>query len=92
MRLTYQTEGDYVTVVASRFPFPSIQQKQHQGDWFDSLSRTLQVGLYSICMNYTDIDFCKSLVEFPISQTKSIRFLKLHNSIQEQHVENSDLE
>lgn len=37
-------EGDYVTIAASRYPFASIQSKQKQGDWFDSLSRTLQVG------------------------------------------------
>ncbi|EPS39234.1 hypothetical protein H072_7016 [Dactylellina haptotyla CBS 200.50] len=35
-------EGDYVTVAASRYPFAFIQSKPHQGDWFDSLSRTLQ--------------------------------------------------
>ncbi|KAF3903489.1 hypothetical protein ABW20_dc0108545 [Dactylellina cionopaga] len=35
-------QGDYVTVAASRFPFAFIQSKAHQGDWFDSLSRTLQ--------------------------------------------------
>ncbi|KAF3908485.1 hypothetical protein ABW21_db0204434 [Orbilia brochopaga] len=34
--------GDYVTLAASRFPFAFIQSKAHQGDWFDSLSRTLQ--------------------------------------------------
>ncbi|KAK6350141.1 hypothetical protein TWF696_006386 [Orbilia brochopaga] len=34
--------GDYVTIAASRFPFAFIQSKPHQGDWFDSLSRTLQ--------------------------------------------------
>ncbi|KAF3928941.1 hypothetical protein AA313_de0206909 [Arthrobotrys entomopaga] len=35
-------QGDYVTVAASRYPFAFIQSKPHQGDWFDSLSRTLQ--------------------------------------------------
>ncbi|KAF3294907.1 hypothetical protein TWF132_002824 [Orbilia oligospora] len=35
-------QGDYVTIAASRFPFAFIQSKPHQGDWFDSLSRTLQ--------------------------------------------------
>ncbi|KAF3930630.1 hypothetical protein ABW19_dt0205789 [Dactylella cylindrospora] len=35
-------QGDYVTVAASRYPFAVVQSKPHQGDWFDSLSRTLQ--------------------------------------------------
>lgn len=35
-------EGDYVTIAASRFPFASIRHKKHQGDFFTSLSRTLQ--------------------------------------------------
>lgn len=34
--------GDYVTVSASRFPFPSVLPVERRGkDWIDSISRTL---------------------------------------------------
>ena len=34
--------GDYVTISASRFPFPSVLPVQRHGeDWIDSISRTL---------------------------------------------------
>jgi NAD+ kinase len=35
--------GDYVTISASRFPFPSVLAQDRRGrDWVDSISRTLQ--------------------------------------------------
>ncbi|KAF2004320.1 ATP-NAD kinase [Amniculicola lignicola CBS 123094] len=35
--------GDYVTISASRFPFPSVLPVERRGrDWVDSISRTLQ--------------------------------------------------
>ncbi|KAK9455182.1 ATP-NAD kinase-like domain-containing protein [Dipodascopsis uninucleata] len=34
-------QGDYVTISASRFPFPMIQNKKLGSDWFESLSETL---------------------------------------------------
>jgi NAD+ kinase len=40
----YQTnslEGDYVAVSASRFPFPTVLKQKDAGDWFESISRTL---------------------------------------------------
>ena len=40
--LTRFLEGDYVTIAASRFPFATIRYNKHQGDFFTSLSRTLQ--------------------------------------------------
>ena len=34
--------GDYVTISASRFPFPSVLPLERKGkDWVDSISRTL---------------------------------------------------
>ncbi|KAK9359607.1 ATP-NAD kinase-like domain-containing protein [Lipomyces starkeyi] len=35
------SQGDYVTISASRFPFPMIQSKRLGSDWFDSLRSTL---------------------------------------------------
>lgn len=37
-------EGDYVSIVASRFPFPVIQNKKDNKDWFDSIRRTMNWG------------------------------------------------
>ena len=34
-------EGDYVAISASRFPFPTVLKQKEAGDWFDSISRTL---------------------------------------------------
>ncbi|KAK7204247.1 ATP-NAD kinase-like domain-containing protein [Myxozyma melibiosi] len=34
-------QGDYLTISASRFPFPMIQSKKLGSDWFESLSTTL---------------------------------------------------
>ncbi|KAK9463716.1 ATP-NAD kinase-like domain-containing protein [Lipomyces oligophaga] len=34
-------QGDYLTISASRFPFPMIQNKRLGSDWFESLSSTL---------------------------------------------------
>lgn len=34
-------QGDYVTISASRFPFPMIQNRKLGSDWFESLSTTL---------------------------------------------------
>lgn len=33
--------GDYVTISASRFPFPSVLPLEKSKDWVDSISRTL---------------------------------------------------
>jgi len=39
---TELTPGDYVTVSASRFPFPSVLPLDRRSeDWVDSISRTL---------------------------------------------------
>jgi NAD+ kinase len=38
---TYLLEGDYVAISASRFPFPTVLKQKEAGDWFDSISRTL---------------------------------------------------
>lgn len=36
------TPGDYVTISASRFPFPSVLPLDRRSeDWVDSISRTL---------------------------------------------------
>ncbi|KAF8451864.1 ATP-NAD kinase-like domain-containing protein [Terfezia claveryi] len=37
-------QGDYITVCASRFPFPAIQSRKQNKDWFDSLSRNFHWG------------------------------------------------
>ncbi|TGZ80486.1 putative NAD kinase [Ascodesmis nigricans] len=37
-------QGDYVSIIASRFPFPIIQCKRDNMDWFDSLRRTMNWG------------------------------------------------
>lgn len=42
--LTSAAEGDYVSIVASRFPFPVIQNKKDNKDWFDSIRRTMNWG------------------------------------------------
>jgi NAD+ kinase len=34
-------EGDYIVISASRFPFPSVLKQKEAGDWFESISRTL---------------------------------------------------
>ncbi|KAK9447123.1 NAD kinase [Limtongia smithiae] len=34
-------QGDYITISASRFPFPMIQNRKLGSDWFESLSTTL---------------------------------------------------
>ncbi|KAK9240939.1 ATP-NAD kinase-like domain-containing protein [Lipomyces kononenkoae] len=38
---TELNQGDYVTISASRFPFPMVQSKRLGSDWFDSLRMTL---------------------------------------------------
>jgi hypothetical protein len=40
LRLT-GLEGDYVAILASRFPFPTVLKQKEAGDWFESISRTL---------------------------------------------------
>lgn len=37
-------QGDYITVSASRFPFPAIQSRKQNKDWFNSLSRNFHWG------------------------------------------------
>lgn len=37
-------QGDYITVSASRFPFPAIQSRKQNKDWFDSLARNFNWG------------------------------------------------
>ncbi|KAF8449729.1 ATP-NAD kinase-like domain-containing protein [Kalaharituber pfeilii] len=37
-------QGDYVTVSASRFPFPTIQSRKQNKDWFDSIARNINWG------------------------------------------------
>jgi NAD+ kinase len=34
-------QGDYVAISASRFPFPTVLKQKEAGDWFESISRTL---------------------------------------------------
>lgn len=34
-------QGDYVRISASRFPFPTCLKSKQTGDWFESISRTL---------------------------------------------------
>lgn len=34
-------QGDYVRISASRFPFPTVLRGRQTGDWFESISRTL---------------------------------------------------
>ncbi|PWW74912.1 ATP-NAD kinase [Tuber magnatum] len=36
--------GDYVMISASRFPFPAVQSKPDNKDWFDSIRRTMNWG------------------------------------------------
>ncbi|RPB17634.1 ATP-NAD kinase [Morchella conica CCBAS932] len=38
-------QGDYVMITASRFPFPSVQSKGENKDWFDSIRRTMNWGV-----------------------------------------------
>ncbi|KAI5807133.1 ATP-NAD kinase-like domain-containing protein [Geopyxis carbonaria] len=38
-------QGDYLSVVASRFPFPVCQDKRDNKDWFDSIRRTMNWGV-----------------------------------------------
>lgn len=38
-------QGDYVSIIASRFPFPTVQSKRDNKDWFDSLRRTMNWGV-----------------------------------------------
>jgi NAD+ kinase len=33
-------QGDHVTIAASQYPFPTVVRQQ--GEWFDSVSRTLR--------------------------------------------------
>ncbi|KAI5811107.1 ATP-NAD kinase-like domain-containing protein [Peziza echinospora] len=37
-------QGDYVTISASRFPFPMIQNRKQNKDWFNSISRNFNWG------------------------------------------------
>ncbi|CUS08301.1 unnamed protein product [Tuber aestivum] len=37
-------QGDYVMISASRFPFPAVQSKPDNKDWFDSIRRTMNWG------------------------------------------------
>lgn len=42
MRRTELHPGDYVTISASRYPFPSVLPLERRSeDWIDSISRTL---------------------------------------------------
>jgi len=36
--------GDYVSVVASRFPLPAVQLRKDNKDWFDSIKRIMNWG------------------------------------------------
>ncbi|KAG0132948.1 ATP-NAD kinase-like domain-containing protein [Tuber indicum] len=38
------SQGDYVMISASRFPFPAVQSKPDNKDWFDSIRRTMNWG------------------------------------------------
>jgi NAD+ kinase len=35
------TEGDHITVTASKYPFPTVCAKKQSTDWFSAISRTL---------------------------------------------------
>ncbi|KAJ8102205.1 ATP-NAD kinase-like domain-containing protein [Lipomyces tetrasporus] len=48
-------EGDYVTISASRFPFPMIQNKRIGSDWFESLRETLNWNQRQQQKAYTNI-------------------------------------
>lgn len=36
--------GDYVTVVTSQYPFPTVQNRMDNKDWFDSIKRNMNWG------------------------------------------------
>ncbi|CCX14181.1 Similar to Uncharacterized kinase C1B1.02c; acc. no. O13863 [Pyronema omphalodes CBS 100304] len=37
-------QGDYVTIVASQYPLPTVQYRMDNKDWFDSIKRTMNWG------------------------------------------------
>ncbi|KAA8914814.1 ATP-NAD kinase-like domain-containing protein, partial [Sphaerosporella brunnea] len=37
-------QGDYVTVVTSQYPLPTVQYRMDNKDWFDSIRRTMNWG------------------------------------------------
>jgi len=39
--LTRLTEGDHITITASKYPFPTVCADKQSTDWFSSISRTL---------------------------------------------------
>jgi len=39
--LIWWTEGDHITVTASKYPFPTVCAKKQSTDWFSAISRTL---------------------------------------------------
>lgn len=47
-------QGDYITVTASRFPFPSIQSRKQNKDWFDSIARNFHWGTRQRQKSFSD--------------------------------------
>ena len=39
--LMHSTEGDHITVTASKYPFPTVCANKQSTDWFSAISRTL---------------------------------------------------
>jgi NAD+ kinase len=37
-------QGDYVTIVTSQYPLPTVQYRMDNMDWFDSIRRTMNWG------------------------------------------------
>lgn len=35
-------QGDHVTIAASQYPFPTVKSVRREGEWFESVSRTLR--------------------------------------------------
>ena len=35
-------QGDHVTIAASQYPFPTVKSARREGEWFESVSRTLR--------------------------------------------------
>ena len=43
-RRTELNQGDYVTIVTSQYPLPTVQYRMDNKDWFDSIKRTMNWG------------------------------------------------
>jgi len=43
-RRTELNQGDYITIVTSQYPLPTVQYRMDNKDWFDSIKRTMNWG------------------------------------------------